>query len=83
MAERRHRATIYQTHVGASFDPVNESVSRKFRPPSDTTHDWLQQQFAQMPQTGIRTDPAEEDHFAARSKHSSSAASGFGTVEIT
>ena len=70
MAERRHRPALDQAHIGSPFDPQSESVPGKLGPPSEPTNDRLQQPFYQMPKTAIRTDAAEEDHFATRPEHS-------------
>ena len=71
MTERRHRPALDQAHIGSLLCPESESVPRKLGPPSEPTNDRLQQPFDQAPKTGVRTDAAEEDHFAARPEHSS------------
>jgi len=70
MTKWRHRPTLDQTHIGAPFGPASESVPGKFRPPSEPANDRLQQEFDQMSQAGICTDPTEEDHLSARPEHS-------------
>ena len=70
MTEWRHRPALDQTHIRPSFDPASESVPGKFRPPSEPANDRLQQEFDQMSQAGICTDPTDEDHLAAWPKHS-------------
>ena len=70
MTERRHRPALDQPHVGSPFGPQSESVPRKLGAPSEPANNRMQQPFYQMPKTAIRTDAAEEDHFAARSEHS-------------
>ena len=70
MTERRHRPALDQADIGSPFGPQSESVPRKLGTPSEPTNNWLQQPFDQVPKPAIRTDPAEEDHLAARSEHS-------------
>jgi len=70
MTEWRHRPALDQTHIGSPFGPASESVPRKLRPPSQPANDRLQQEFDQMSQAGIRTDPTEEDDLAAGPEHS-------------
>ena len=70
MTERRHRPALDQAHISSPFGPANESVPTKLSPPSEPTDDRLQQSFNQVPQAGIRTDPAEENHLAAGPEHS-------------
>ena len=71
MTERRHRPALDQAHIGSPFGPQSESVPRKLGAPSEPTNDRLQQPFDQVPKAAIRADAAKEDHFAARSEHSS------------
>ena len=70
MTEWRRRPAFDQAHISPSFGPACESVPGKFRPPSQPANDRLQQEFDQMSQAGICTDPTEEDHLAAWPKHS-------------
>jgi hypothetical protein len=86
MTERRHWPAFDQAYVIPPLSPVSESVPWKFRAPSEPTDNRLYQHFDHVSQPGVRTDSAEDNQFAAPSQntaHSSSAASGFGTVEIT
>lgn len=69
MTERRHRPALDQAHIGSTFGPANESVPAKLGAPSEPANDRLQQSFDQMPQAGIRTDTAEENHFTAGPEH--------------
>ena len=70
MAERWHRPALYQADIGSPFGPQGESVPRKLGAPSEPANNRMQQPFYQMPKTAIRTDAAEEDHFATRPEHS-------------
>ena len=70
MAERRHRPTLDQAHIGSPLGPQSESVPRKLGAPSEPANNRLQQPFDQVAKTAIRADAAEEDHLAARSEHS-------------
>ena len=70
MTEWRRRPAFDQAHISPSFGPACESVPGKFRPPSQPANDRLQQEFDQMSQAGICSDPTEEDHLAAWPKHS-------------
>lgn len=70
MTKRRHRPALDQADIGSPFGPKSESVPRKHSPPSEPTNERLQQSFDQVPQAGISTDAAEQDHLAAGSEHS-------------
>src|ERR1700756_5031869 len=70
MTKRRHWPTLDQAHICSLFGPANEAVPTKLSPPSQPTDDRLQQPLDQMPQTGIGTDAAEENHLAARPERS-------------
>ncbi len=70
MTERRHRPALDQAHIGSPFGPQGESIPRKLGAPSEPANDRLQQPFDQVAKAAIRTDAADEDHLAARSKHS-------------
>ena len=70
MTERRHRPALDQAHIGSPFGPASESVPTKLSPPPEPTNERLQQPFDQVPQAGIRSDAAEQDHFAAGPEHS-------------
>ena len=69
MTQRRHRPALDQAHIGSPFGPANESIPAKLGAPSEPANHWLQQSFDQMPQAGIRTDAAEENHFTAGPEH--------------
>ena len=69
MTKRRHRPALDQAHIGSPFGPANESVPAKLRPPPEPANDRLQQSFDQVPQAGICTDAAEENHLTAGPEH--------------
>ncbi len=70
MTKWRHWPTFDQLHIGSPFGPANKSVPTKLSPPSEPTHDRLQQLFDQMPQAPIGTDAAEKNHLTAGPEHS-------------
>src|SRR6266446_7847101 len=69
VTQGRHRAALDQFYSLGSRRPLRVARPGELGAPAKLTHHRLQPLLDEAPHPGIRTDPAQQDHLAARPQH--------------